>query len=87
MTPEAWFLPSSATGADGYCHCHCVRPTVRLSVCPSRTTLGGTMLNNVKQIAIENSYARPIFACSTELWNFQNRLEPGPRDDVAALTV
>ena len=36
----------------------------------------------MEQIAIKNAYAR-----STELWNFQNRLGLGPRDDVTALTL
>ena len=43
--------------------------------------------NNMKQIGIQNGPAGPIFAHSMELWNFQSRLGPGPRDDVTALTL
>ena len=39
----------------------------------------------MKQIAIKNGYAQPIFAGCIGLWNFQNRLGQGPKDDVATL--
>ena len=42
---------------------------------------------NMKLIAFQNSHARPIFACSTETWNFHNRLGLVPRDDVTDLTL
>ena len=42
---------------------------------------------NMKQIAIQNGHARLIFASSMELWNFHDRLGPGPRDYVTALTL
>ena len=45
------------------------------------------MHSNMKQSSLWNSYARPIFASSTDLWNFQNRWGAGPRDDVTALTL
>ena len=45
------------------------------------------MHSNMKQIAILNGHARLIFACSTELLNFQNRLGPGPRDDITTLPL
>ena len=48
---------------------------------------GAMMHSNKKQIAIESGHAQPIFACSVELWYFQNRLGRGPRDDVTALTL
>ena len=43
--------------------------------------LGGMMHSTMKQIAIQNGYAVPIFVCFTELWNFYDRLGPGLRDD------
>ena len=50
-------------------------------------TLGGMMHTNMKQIAIQNGHARPIFARSTKLCHFQKRLGPGPREYVTALTL
>ena len=44
------------------------------------------MHSNIKQIAIKSGHSQPIFARSTELLNFQNRLRPGLRDDVTALS-
>ena len=46
---------------------------------------GGMMHSTMEQIAVWNGYARPIFASSTELWNFQNR--PVPRDDGIVLIL
>ena len=45
------------------------------------------MLSNTKQADILNGHARPFFARSTELLNFQNRLGLGPRDDFTVLTL
>ena len=42
--------------------------------------------SNMKQIAIQNGYARPILR-TTGLWNLQNSQGAGPRDDVNALTL
>ena len=49
---------------------------------------GGVMHITMKQIAIENGFARPIFEHSTELSMkfFHDRLGPGLRDDITALT-
>ena len=44
---------------------------------------GGMMHSNMKQIAMLGHFS----ACSVELWNFQNRLGPGLRDDFSALTL
>ena len=43
--------------------------------------------SNMKQIAINNGLAYPIFARSIELWIFYNSLGPGPREDATALTI
>ena len=78
-------LPSAAIGANGYCR-HCVhpsaRPAVRLAarnVIPALTLAaislnfgGDAQHSTMEQIVI------------TELWNFQNRLGPGPMEDVTA---
>ena len=45
------------------------------------------MHSNTKQIAVWNGYGRLIFARYTELWNFQNRLGPGPKNDITTLTL
>ena len=45
------------------------------------------MLSNMKQIAMPNGHARPIFVRSAELWNFQNKLGPGPKDNISALAL
>ena len=38
------------------------------------------MHSNLNPIVIENGHARPFLMRSIELWNFQNRLGPGPRE-------
>ena len=51
---------------------------------------GGEMHSAMKQIAIENGFAWPIFAHTVELFHdrlFHDRLGPGLRDDIAALTL
>ena len=48
---------------------------------------GGMLHSNMNQIAIYNGHAQPILARSTALWNFQNRLRTGLRDNVTALTL
>ena len=45
------------------------------------------MYKTMKQIVIKNGRAEQIFAYSTELWDFHDRLGLGLRDDVTALTV
>ena len=42
--------------------------------------------SNMKQIAIQNGYARPILR-TTGLWNLQNSQGAGLRDDVNALRI
>ena len=67
--------------------CPLVRPERHyrsLSISPIDLTVGGMVHSIIEQLAIINGYARPIFAYSTELWNFC-RLWPGLRDDVTAL--
>ena len=92
-------LPSSAIGTDGYCRRHCVhpsvRPPVRLERCSCSNLIkisaislkfGGMIYSTMEYMATLNGYARPIFACSTEI--FHDRLFwPGLRDDVTALTL
>ena len=43
------------------------------------------MHSMMKQTDVLNGHAWPIFARSTELWNFQIKLGTGPRDDVTTV--
>ena len=95
------FLPSAAIDiVVGYCVRPSLCPSVRPSVRPERRShsnslrisaislnFGRMMHSNIQQIAIWNVYAQSIFVRSTELWNFQNRLGPGPTDDVTLSTL
>ena len=61
--------------------------TNSLSISAIGLKFGGMMHSNMKQIVIWNGHAWPIFVHSSELWNFQNMLRPGLRDDVTSLTL
>ena len=87
LSARLQYLQSISSGDNQVFVC----PSVCLSVCPSKwcyrsnslkisgisLKFGGVIHSNMKQIAFLSGHTGPIFACSVELWNFQNRLGPG----------
>ena len=91
------FDPCPPSAPTGIVDRHCVRPSVRaeqrsrsnsLRISAISRKFDGMMHSAMEQSGFQNGYARPMFAGSTELWNFPwEAFRPGLRDDVTALTL